>query len=272
MNEGTKPGAVSASSVDDHEYFSDHRGTGPSYGDPSPSGEHWEPDPVNAFLSECQKFVNLRRTESLLPRSIDSLGDELLSEHTQQILDSQSNRFRIRNSLQSLQDDVATEVIKIGRDPAPIYAIVMSAEQDASKFFEHWRTVNPLLKTVSLIMNNQPSGEPTRSNQGKVATGESAEPLTPIDQLQPAHRRAYLAFQYAAVKLERTPEGLRDLEAWDYIDENGVEGAGDLDDYALPLPDTFADYLNRARRMLGEPKKRPRTARMGKSTPRQSEV
>ncbi|MEM6978767.1 MAG: hypothetical protein AAF539_03800 [Planctomycetota bacterium] len=133
------------------DYFSDHRGSGPSYGDPNPSGKHFEQDPVGAFLKECQKFVNLRQSEMLLSQSMDSLSEESLSARAEQILETQSNCFRVRNSLQSLADDVASEVIRAGKDPSPIYGIVMSAEQDANKFFEHWRVVNPLLKTVRLL-------------------------------------------------------------------------------------------------------------------------
>lgn len=111
-----------------------------------------------------------------------------------------------------------------------------------------------------------------RSNQGNTAAGVDAEPSAPIEQLQPAHRNAYLAFQYAAAKLERTPESLQDREAWDYIDEYGIEGADELDEYKLPLFDAFTTYLTRVRSKLGEQKKRPKTVRGGRSTPKQSEI
>jgi hypothetical protein len=90
-------------------------------------------------------------------------------------------------------------------------------------------------------------------------SGEAKQPeASDLSALKPCERKAYLAHQYAEMKLGRR---LRDREAWEYLDEHGIGDDGEgLTGYDLLL-DTFRDYMNRARRKLGEPKYTPRAGR-----------
>jgi len=92
-----------------------------------------------------------------------------------------------------------------------------------------------------------------------------------LQKMKNCHRMAYLSFQYAAMKLERIPEGLPDNDAWQYLNEYGIENAGELEGYALPLRDTYTDYLTKARKHLGVSKKRPRET-SGRSVVKRSEL
>jgi hypothetical protein len=87
-------------------------------------------------------------------------------------------------------------------------------------------------------------------------------PREDVSSLPKAIRLAYLAAAWAEAKEGRQ---LTDREAWTYLRENGIENAEGLDSYQLPMQDTFADYLNRARRSLGEKRKTPRGGRTGRS-------
>lgn len=76
-----------------------------------------------------------------------------------------------------------------------------------------------------------------------------------LDKLPDAPRTAYLAFSYAEAMNERR---LQDRDAWDWLEEHGTDGAGELAGYALPPYDTWARYLRRARNATGEQKYTPR--------------
>ncbi|QDV44985.1 hypothetical protein Enr13x_48580 [Stieleria neptunia] len=138
------------SSDDRSSYFSDHRGSGASYADPNPTGEYREVDPVSAFLVECEKFIDLRQQEIAKDRSTnwEILSDEAFEIATDVVSEFGRSRRRVRNSLQSLADDVAAIVESVGKPSEPIYGIVMAAEHDVNQFFERWRVVNPLLRAV----------------------------------------------------------------------------------------------------------------------------
>lgn len=109
----------------------------------------------------------------------------------------------------------------------------------------------------------EPPGERTEAN--RLSGGDGADALG----LPNSQRLAYLAAKYAEAKNERE---LTDPEAWDWLNDNGIEGAGEIDSYKLPLKDTFADYMNKARRQLGEKRKTQRRGRTGRSIVKQSET
>jgi hypothetical protein len=83
-----------------------------------------------------------------------------------------------------------------------------------------------------------------------------------------AQQLAYLAAEYAESENHRQ---MTDREAYDWLKENGSKG-DEFNDYKLPLPGTFADYLTKARRALGEQRKQPRGGRTGRTVKRQSEI
>jgi hypothetical protein len=89
-----------------------------------------------------------------------------------------------------------------------------------------------------------------------------------VSSLSSAQRSAYLAAAYAEAKEGRQ---LTDREAWEYLKENGIEGTEGLDNYELPMVDTFADYMTQARRLLGEKRKTPRGGRNKRSVIRRSD-
>jgi hypothetical protein len=76
-----------------------------------------------------------------------------------------------------------------------------------------------------------------------------------IKDLQPAARKAYLAFIWAESTARRR---LQDREAYDLFREQGIpEGHGDLgelEDYEVPDFDTWTRELRNARAALGEQK------------------
>jgi hypothetical protein len=96
-----------------------------------------------------------------------------------------------------------------------------------------------------------------------------------LRQLEPAVRKAYLAYQYAEGCAEKR---LEDREAYDWLRENGIDqGKGDLGeltDYDLPDSlETFRRYLGTARNSLGESKYTPRGGRKhGRSIARANEI
>lgn len=143
------------------DYFSDHRGSGASYGDPNPENAHYEPDPLGAFIRECERYVWLLQAEQLHSQSLAFIEEGLVDDRLDKLLKHQSDRGAVRNSLQSLADDVAAIVVSVGKDPSAIYSIVKSAAHDVSKFHDNWRIVYPLLSTVSLLARYP---EPTHAN------------------------------------------------------------------------------------------------------------
>ena len=108
---------------------------------------------------------------------------------------------------------------------------------------------------------------------GGQSEGDGGAGLTPeqrkaaFGQLQPAVRKAYLAFQYAETMRGRR---LEDREAHDWLKEDGIDqdklSAGELADYEVPTTfDTFRRYVTEARQALGESK---HTRRAGRPTGR----
>lgn len=111
----------------------------------------------------------------------------------------------------------------------------------------------------------QDEGEGERMRSEKLsAPGGGTPPIdetnryAALDKLPDAPRNAYLSFLYAEAKNERR---LGDREAWEWLQENGTDGAGaaDLDGYDLPEFGNWARYLRRARKVTGEQKYTPRT-------------
>jgi len=114
-------------------------------------------------------------------------------------------------------------------------------------------------------------------SDGETSSGENQggddesddDKQTKVASLPPRVRLAYLAAQYAELKKECK---LSDPDAWQYLKENGIEGAGELDNYKLPPQGTFADYMTEARRAMGEKRKSPRGGRTGRSIIRPTEM
>jgi hypothetical protein len=115
----------------------------------------------------------------------------------------------------------------------------------------------------------------TETSEGKGGAGPTPEqPATDpnakrkevLAGLQPADRKAYLAYQYAETMAEKR---LQDREAYDWLHENGIDAGkgdvGELADYKLPVFDTWAKQLRNARKPLGEQKY---TRRGGRNTGR----
>jgi hypothetical protein len=115
----------------------------------------------------------------------------------------------------------------------------------------------------------QPAGE---------GIGDNSEPTVgaaKLESLDPADRKAYLAFQAIESKEGRR---LKDREAFDLLKEHGLpdeaRDSGELTDYELPFGfDTWARQLRFARRELGEQKNTRRAGRVaGKSIVRHNEI
>jgi hypothetical protein len=96
---------------------------------------------------------------------------------------------------------------------------------------------------------------------------EDERPLTPeerarvFQEMVPCERKAYLVFHFAETK---KGERLEDREAYDYVNENGVDqdkgDVGELTNYELPEFDTWARQLRKARKALQEQKYKKRGA------------
>lgn len=116
------------------ERFSDHRGNGKSYGDANPSGDITVDDPVGWFLAECELWVNTNQVIGLLS---EHLGNEQLDNDKtiEEILKLRRQLCRIRNSLQSLQDEAAEVCLANSEDPKPLFNIVRASEQATGKFW-----------------------------------------------------------------------------------------------------------------------------------------
>ena len=98
-----------------------------------------------------------------------------------------------------------------------------------------------------------------------------------LDKMEPADRKAYFAFQYAATKLGRMPEVLEDREAYEWLKENGIDqGKGDLGelaDYKLPSLATWSKQVRNARKPLREQKYTRRAGRpTGSSIVKDNEI
>jgi hypothetical protein len=96
-----------------------------------------------------------------------------------------------------------------------------------------------------------------------------------LKQLEPAVRKAYLAYQYAeTIKCQK----LEDRAAYDWLKENGFDSEkdefGELMDYKLPKNyETFRRYLTEARKPLDENKYIPRAGRWhGRSIVEKDEI
>ena len=104
----------------------------------------------------------------------------------------------------------------------------------------------------------QAARQPSEAND-KDKESDPSNRYENLDILQPAHRLAYLSFLYAQAKLNG--RRLEDREAHDWLNENGIEDAGELSDYILPDYSTWTRYLRKARNAIGEQKYTPRTKR-----------
>lgn len=109
------------------------------------------------------------------------------------------------------------------------------------------------------------------------ATGDETH-RAEFSKLPKARRLAYFAFQYVAEKTGTHPGRLLDHDAWDWLNENGIDEpagiVGELADYRPPnAPATWVRYLSEARKALGEQKRRRGTrATTGHSVIRRDEI
>jgi hypothetical protein len=133
------------------------------------------------------------------------------------------------------------------------------------------------------------TGSTAPADQTKRGEGTSGADSTPVQpeplsgdareaafrKLEPAVRKAYLAFQYVESKAER---GLEDRDAYDWLNEDGIDqdkgDLGELAGYAVPDSlETFRRYLGIARKALGENKYTRRGGRKrGSSVVRGDEI
>lgn len=130
--------------------FSDYRGSGPSYADPNPTEDHRVTEPVAAFIWESQKYLRLQDEEAgkLCATDWDLLTDDEVVQRWQQVDDLQGQRWRVRNSLQSLVDEVAELVAASGGNPEAVIAVVMATEHDESQFTQRWQEAAPVLRAA----------------------------------------------------------------------------------------------------------------------------
>ena len=128
--------------------FSDYRGSGPSYADPNPADDHRVTEPVAAFIWESQKYLRLQHEEAdkLRATDWDLLTDDQVAQRWQQVDDLRGQRWRVRNSLQSLVDEVAELVAESGGNPEAAIAVVMATEHDESQFAQRWQEAAPVLR------------------------------------------------------------------------------------------------------------------------------
>jgi len=118
------------------------------------------------------------------------------------------------------------------------------------------------LEDIESVAPPNPHGKQTTERQTYEMDSEAIPNKDPT-LLTPAYLRlAYLAATFAEVEEGRQ---LTDNEAWTYLKENGIEKVEGFDGYQLPMQDTFNDYMNRARRFLGEKRKQPRGGRASRS-------
>jgi hypothetical protein len=95
------------------------------------------------------------------------------------------------------------------------------------------------------------------NNEEQPLTGAARDAA--LRALEPASRKAYLAFEYVQSKRAFR---LEDREAYNLLDEEGIStgqgNLGDLIDYELPNFDTWSRQLRKARNALQEQKNRRR--------------
>jgi hypothetical protein len=106
---------------------------------------------------------------------------------------------------------------------------------------------------------------PTGANAGEGEPLTGAERDKAFQALEPAVRKAYLAYQYAESKKGGR---LEDPEAYELLDEDGITdqgNRGELIDYALPILATWSRQLRDARKALGEQKYKRRGHRTTRS-------
>jgi hypothetical protein len=149
--------------------------------------------------------------------------------------------------------------------------------EDAREWLRDW-VRKEIEKALTEAVAKPDEGE-GRGGAG-TAPGQEQLPLAPTREsvrrrLEPAVRKAYLAYQYAEGCVERR---LEDREAYEWLRENGIDqGKSDLDeltDYELPDSlETFRRYLGTARKSLGESKYTRRAGRkLGRTIARGSEI
>jgi hypothetical protein len=140
-----------------HNYFSKHRGNGKSYGDPNPSGNQIVNDPIGAFIEECDNFAWTTHHYERLSDSVnpDAYCDKILDEKLVEIDKLSRKRFRIRNSLQSLEDEVVDICVGVDLDPRPVHLVVQAVEHNVTTFNEHLPNAIALLKTAKAKLRVQ---------------------------------------------------------------------------------------------------------------------
>lgn len=207
-------------------------------------------DPVLQFLNQ---LYELRHKAGLLRRDFIDLNEvqlerEKLSQIASEILEPAYKRW------------AAVAIGRFGADPDS-WAIVADEL--------HKELQDNLSKLPSSVTLAPQSTLNTSSNNPIVKQVERDPKESTTSDLPKVERLAYLAAKYAEAKLGRE---LKDREAWDYLHENGIEGADELNDYGLPMLNTFSDYLTRARRKLGESRYEKRGGRVGGSIVKQSDL
>jgi hypothetical protein len=117
------------------------------------------------------------------------------------------------------------------------------------------------------------AGTESTPAQSAIVSGAAREAV--LGQMEPAVRKAYLAFQYAETMNGRR---LEDREAHEWLRESGIDpdkgDLGELTDYELPSSfETFRRYVTAARKPLGESKYTRRGGRpRGRSVVRGDEI
>jgi len=247
-----------------------------------PIRDAWRPDDI----SEADQYTEPLRTVVAFRLlcgqyvAIAGISMDSLREHWK--------RSKLCDAFSPMADDVAAAMVATNEDPKGLFrALSFCNETDQMRFVDAWRgEILPTLKTVEIKLKNSIKGTATTSGEANATdehteadsaavAGNNGTEQPEADKwasLKPCWRKAYSSKQYAE---EQKGEPLTDREAWEYLNEYGIGDDGnELESYKPPLPDTYADYMNKARRGLGEPKYTPRGGRAAgaRSVQKRSEI
>lgn len=230
---------------------------------------------IDAFLNLGRKFFQAHQDESIrldlligTPQYIDP------THNAKEYLEAGRQTNRERNRLVTAGRALARTLEANGENCSALLAFVQAVDGlgfgcgsgGPSKAAPLWGPLQVVLERLMIREGLPPAGTSTPSAPGDSKSegkaGESLAVANPLKQLNPAYRKAYLAYLYAETKRERR---LEDRDAYTWLSENCIddsEAAGELAGYSLPESfATWARYLREARKVTGEQKYRPRSGR-----------
>lgn len=152
--------------------FNKHRGRGPSFGDPNPP-ENLPAlaDPIGAFLEELDEWTDAENSFNKIAIGKGDLSDSDAWE----LMAQKNKKFSVRNSLQSMADDVATLIIEAGEDPKIFFELVHCVGRAAPKVRELKISVVAVLRAtkVKLASNRKKQSEANSQSVVEVSDGKT---------------------------------------------------------------------------------------------------